>query len=227
MSYKTSFNWRHKILRSFRDIGQDKLTGVIEADDTYFLDSKKGQKVRSRRPRKRGGVGSHGGPTRNHIGVVVAIDRSGKMALKATGKCRPSSQDIIEALGKWVEKKRNTKKKTILCTDQYSGYNAFAQKKNLLHKQVPGWDRKWTTKKIYHLQHVNNVHSKLKNWIRQFNGVSSKYLPNYLIYFKIREIIKEYKNQEKMLIKYSLKKERTYLPVNKFHQHFIKQYYFT
>lgn len=172
-------------------------------------------------------MGSHRGPTRNHIGVVVAIDRSGKMALKATGKCRPSSQDIIEALGKWVEKKRNTKKKTILCTDQYSGYNAFAQKKNLLHKQVPGWDRKWTTKKIYHLQHVNNVHSKLKNWIRQFNGVSSKYLPNYLIYFKIREIIKEYKNQEKMLIKYSLKKERTYLPVNKFHQHFIKQYYFT
>jgi len=40
---KTSFNWRHKILRSFRDIGRDKLTGVIEADEFYFLVSKNGQ----------------------------------------------------------------------------------------------------------------------------------------------------------------------------------------
>ena len=105
ISYKTSFNWRHKILRSFRDIGLDKLTGVIEADDTYFLDSKKGQRVLGRKSRKRGGVGIHGGPSRDHIGVVVAVDRSGKMALKATGKSKPSSQDIIEALGRWVEKK--------------------------------------------------------------------------------------------------------------------------
>ena len=105
ISYKTSFNWRHKILRSFRDIGRDKLTGVIEADETYFLDSQKGRKVRGRKSRKRGGVGSHGGPTRDHISVVVAADRSGRMALRATGKSRPTSQDIVEALGRWVEKK--------------------------------------------------------------------------------------------------------------------------
>ena len=96
-----------------------------------------------------------------------------------------------------------------------------------MHKKIPGWDIKWTTKKIYHLQHVNNVLSKLKKWIRQFNGVSSKYLPNYLIYFKIQEIIKEYKDQERMLIKYSLKKNNSYLPANKFKQHFNKQYYCT
>jgi transposase-like protein len=227
ISYKTSFNWRHKILRSFRDIGHDKLTVVIEADETYFLDSKKGQKVRGRKPRKRGGVGAHGGPTRDHISVVVAADRSGRMALRATGKSRPTSQDIVEALGRWVEKKRNLSKKTIFCTDQYSAYCTFARKKNLLHKQIPGWDRKWTNRRIYHLQHVNNVHSKLKKWIRQFNGVSSKYLPNYLIYFKIKEIVKDFKNQEDILLKYSLKYNNTYLPANKFHRHFIKQYYCT
>ena len=146
---------------------------------------------------------------------------------QATGKGKANSKDITEALGRWVEKKRNPRKKTVLCTDQYTAYDAFARKKNLMHKKIPGWDRKWTTKKIYHLQHVNNVHSKLKKWIRQFNGVSSKYLPNYLIYFKIQEIIKEYKDQERMLIKYSLKNNNSYLPVNKFKQHFNKQYYCT
>ena len=227
ISYKTSFNWRHKILRSFRDIGRDKLTGVIEADETYVLDSKKGQKVRGRKSRKRGGVGIHGGPSRDHIAVVVATDRSGRIALKATGKGKANSKDITEALGRWVVKRRNPRKKTVLCTDQYTAYDAFARKKNLLHKKIPGWDRKWTTKKIYHLQHVNNLHSKLKKWIRQFNGVSSKYLPNYLIYFKIQEIVKNYNNQEESLIRYSLKKNDTYLSVNKFKQHFNKQYYCT
>lgn len=48
-------------------------------------------------------------------------------------------------------------------------------------------------------------------WIRQFNGVSSKYLPNYLIYFKIQEIVKNLNNQEAGLIRYSLKKNNAYL----------------
>ncbi len=110
-----------------------------------------------------------------------------------------------------VVKRRNPRIITVLCTDQYTVYDAFARKKNLLHKKIPSWDRKWTTKKIFHLQHVNNVHSKLMKWIRQFNGVSSKYLPNYLIYFKIQEIVKNLNNQEAGLIRYSLKKNNAYL----------------
>jgi transposase-like protein len=74
ISYKTSFNWRHKILRSFRDIGRDKLKGIIETDETYFLISKKGQNPRGRNPRKRGGIAPHGGPTKEHVGVIVATD---------------------------------------------------------------------------------------------------------------------------------------------------------
>jgi hypothetical protein len=30
---------------------------------------------------------------------------------------------------------------------------------------------------------VNAYHSRLKRWIRPFNGVSTKYLPNYLVWF--------------------------------------------
>ena len=37
---------------------------------------------------------------------------------------------------------------------------------------------------IYHLGNVNGYHSRLKRWIAPFNGVSTKYLPNYLVLFQ-------------------------------------------
>ena len=37
---------------------------------------------------------------------------------------------------------------------------------------------------IYHLNNVNAYHSSLKRWLRLFNGVSTKYLPNYLVWFQ-------------------------------------------
>jgi hypothetical protein len=37
---------------------------------------------------------------------------------------------------------------------------------------------------IFHIQNMNAYHSRLKRWIRHFNGVSSKYLDNYLTWFK-------------------------------------------
>lgn len=36
---------------------------------------------------------------------------------------------------------------------------------------------------------MNAYHSRLKRWIRPFNGVSSKYLPNYLVWFPNKDSI--------------------------------------
>ena len=38
-------------------------------------------------------------------------------------------------------------------------------------------ERRWG---IYHINNVNAYDSRLKNWMRPFNGVATKYLPNYL-----------------------------------------------
>lgn len=37
---------------------------------------------------------------------------------------------------------------------------------------------------IYHIQNVNSYHSRLKDWIRGFQGVATKYLLNYLNWFE-------------------------------------------
>ena len=55
---KTAFDWRHKILASLDtkdDDDQDDFRGITESDETFFLRSEKGIKVKGRESRKRGG----------------------------------------------------------------------------------------------------------------------------------------------------------------------------
>lgn len=37
---------------------------------------------------------------------------------------------------------------------------------------------------IYHIQHINDVPSKLKKWMNRFNGIATKYISNYMYWFK-------------------------------------------
>ena len=47
---------------------------------------------------------------------------------------------------------------------------------------------------MYHIQHVNSTHNRLKKWIDNvFWGVSTKYLQQYLNWFRMKDILKESK----------------------------------
>lgn len=39
-------------------------------------------------------------------------------------------------------------------------------------------------------EHVNSFHSRLKNWMTRFNGVATKYLSDYLAWFRWLEYFK-------------------------------------
>jgi hypothetical protein len=54
-------------------------------------------------------------------------------------------------------------------------------------------DGKQRVKDVYHIQNVNNYHSRLKRWIDRFNGVATKYLQHYLAWFRYLDS-KEYEN---------------------------------
>lgn len=49
-----------------------------------------------------------------------------------------------------------------------------------------------------HLQHVNALHSGFKRWLMPFNEVSSKYISNYLSWFKFLKISKKTKNNDRI-----------------------------
>ncbi len=77
VSVPTSFRWRHRFLKHPRDIKAKTVTGIAEADETFFLRSFKGACKLDRPPRKRGGKASKPALSDEQVPVLVLRDRSG------------------------------------------------------------------------------------------------------------------------------------------------------
>ena len=63
-------------------------------------------------------------------------------------------------------------------------------------KQVPRG--KSMIDSVYHLQHINALHSSFKRWLMTFNGVSTKYINNYLAWFKFLQLSKKNKKIDRI-----------------------------
>jgi len=74
----TAFRWRHRFLRAPADDKPRTLSGIVEADETFILESFKGRwSDLPRAARKRGGKARHPGPYQDNIPVLVVRDRKG------------------------------------------------------------------------------------------------------------------------------------------------------
>lgn len=179
ISVTTAFYWRHKVLSALRKhLDEPELQGVVEADPTYFLESQKGNCNVARDPRKRGGSAPQRGISRHQVCVLAARDRHGNSFCDVAGRGRLSTDELNALLGGTVCHIRT------LCSDNDSGFSRFARRHDLDHEvlnQAKGERRRG----LYHLNHVNSYHSRLKRWMRRFNGVATKYLRNYLAWFDI------------------------------------------
>ena len=72
----TAFLWRHRFLKAASGNRAEHDGSIVEADQTFFFDSFKGQRKMHRPARKWGGVGSKW----EQIAVLQARDRSGQTA---------------------------------------------------------------------------------------------------------------------------------------------------
>src|SRR3954466_8568079 len=78
VAYTTAFRWRHRFLSAPALDKPKHLTGLVEADETFILESFKGKRSGLPRPsRKRGGKASKRGLSAEQIPVLVARDRTG------------------------------------------------------------------------------------------------------------------------------------------------------
>ena len=74
----TAFRWRHRFLRAPASDKPRGLRGIVEADETFILESFKGRWSDLRRKaRKRGGTARHAGLYQDNIPILVARDRNG------------------------------------------------------------------------------------------------------------------------------------------------------
>jgi transposase-like protein len=172
----TAFRWRHRFLALPKTVQAQALMGIAEADETFFLHSCKGQRHLDRRPRRRGGTAAKRGLSKEQVPVLVARDRSGATAnviLAADGKA-----DLVAAL------KPLLPSDTILCTDGSSVLAAAVKEIGVTHRPVNVSAGRRVIAGVYHIQNVNAYDSRLKNWMRRFNGVATMYLDSYLGWFR-------------------------------------------
>jgi len=180
ISIQTSFDWRHKILSSLDQFVPKELSSEVECDELELALSNKGSKSLDRDPRKRGTdfKRNQGKGEVTTVQVVTAVQRNGGKYLKAVASKRLSKEEIAKVFdGKLTGK-------TTLITDKHPSYRAFAKDNpSIKHKALLAKDHVDKNDGKVHLQRVNNVHSQLRTFLRPFNGVSSKYLQNYLNWF--------------------------------------------
>jgi transposase-like protein len=178
----TAFYWRHKILNALGSLGFNQLQGIVESDETFFRESMKGREVPHRKAKKRGEKDRKRGISNLKIAVVVAQDRNGNAIARKAGTGRVRATEIDNVIGEYIHPS------ALLCTDTATNYKKFAKMKGLQHESVNERQKQRVKKGIFHIQHVNNFHNRLKKWMERFQGVATKFLDNYLYWFRWLEL---------------------------------------
>lgn len=171
----TAFRWRHRFLQLAQGVKARVLQGVVEADETYFLRSSKGQRVQVRRARHRGGSAAKRGLSEEQEPVLVVRDRSGATAdfiLQRADKAQ-----TVAALASVLAPD------AVLCTDCGGALCAAARHLGVEHHAL-NISKGPRVQGAWHIQNANAYHGRLKGWMRRFKGVASSYLASYLGWFR-------------------------------------------
>ena len=128
-------------------------------------------------PQARGSGHHRGGRShQERIAVWVARDRAGGTFARVTERMDAASLEPL--LRAAVEPD------AILCTDAWSSYRAAATQLGLRHERI-NFQQGERVRGPFHVQNVNNYHGRWKQWLRRFNGVSTRYLQHYVSWFRI------------------------------------------
>ena len=196
VSVPTSFFMRHRILDVMNLYLKDEiLEGVVETELCYLNESFKGARISEyyfstfdkRKAENHHFVynripsieNSMKNVKQNQICINTAIDRKGNILTRIVDNNFPiihkrEPKNIVS----FFEVK--VKPNVILCTHRLQDYMKVARNLNLKMVKVSMGSKK----RIYSIRNVSTYNRKLRKWIKNFNGVATKYLNNYLSWFK-------------------------------------------
>lgn len=169
VSIPTAFVWRHRFLENLEKDQPSKLAGIVEADETYFLRSYKGQrKGIPRKSKKRGGAASKRGLSAQQVPVLIARERTSKTTLTQIMPGR-NAKALAQLL------KPVLTADAMVCSDGAKIYKLMGKANGIAVRSS-----KKARSGTYHIQNVNAAGQRLKGWMFPFKGVATKYLSNYL-----------------------------------------------
>lgn len=182
----TAHRWRHRFLAAVKT-GTGMLKGIVEADETFVLASRKGDRAwrkakdgkgsaPERKARRRGGKATKRGLSAEQVPVLVAADRSGT----TVSAVLPSvTADAIRAVLTPV-----LDKDALLVTDGCTSYPPCAAALGVSH-EVLNQTAGERVRGELHINTVNNRHSRLKDFLRVRRGIATRYLESYLRWFHL------------------------------------------
>lgn len=194
ISIQTSFDWRHKILSVLNKDVPVKLSGRVECDELELPLSNKGERNLTRKARKRSSDFIRNTKTKKTttVQVVSAIDEKNQTYFRAIETKRITAKQLNQTLGKKLDKK------VMLITDKHPSYRPFVKSKpTIKHKTIKSNEHTNKEDKKVNLQKINNQHKQLRQFLGKFNGVSSKYLQNYLNWFAYGKKMENFANHTK------------------------------
>ena len=176
--HSTAFHMRHKLMVYIEEamMASEPLGALIEADETYVLESQKGTRVTNRKPRKHGEGAQKRGLSNEQLCVCVATDRENHVIARCVNRAKPSSENLVDALAAHIAEK------SLLLCDGATSYNYLAEKTNCEKLSLISYE---SYNKVHHLNTVNGLHSHFKEMLRRFRGVATKYLNRYAALFAL------------------------------------------
>lgn len=114
--------------------------------------------ITHRKAKKRGEKDEKRGISNLKMAVVVAQNRNGSVITRKAGTGRVK-QVVLKQKDEYIPPS------ALLCTDTATNYKRFAKITGLQHETVNKRQKQRVKKGIYHIQHVNNFHNRLKKCI--------------------------------------------------------------
>ena len=170
--YRTAFLWRHRLLGKQQK--GSKLQGIVEMDETYFLESCKGDRSLTERrlPRERGGNRGHRGLVSDQRPVLTAVSRGGSTYMEALPSTAGTNIAPVMSEGRAED--------GVCVTDGHPSY-AMASLSLNMHQEVVRVSRREARRGSWHLNTVNQRHMTMKRWLNHHHrGVSTRYLNHYM-----------------------------------------------
>ncbi|MCT4637725.1 MAG: IS1595 family transposase [Bacteroidales bacterium] len=172
----TSFRWRHRFLQNTNKIKPQKLTGVAEVNELIFAWSDKGNKRLKRKSRKRGYKSATQIPFKSRVFTLFCRDRGKNTFDEIYYKF--SAYNIKKDLSSLFAKD------ILFCSQNKAVYMKYTKENCIRHGILSIPKNEKIRKNVVHIQNVLEYQFNLQEWMLRFRGVATKYLHNYLSWYR-------------------------------------------
>lgn len=167
----TALTWRHKTMYLIdKMLEYNKLEGLTEIDETFFLNSIKGLESMEDKSTKKRGI------SEDKIGVACALDEGGHTIIRVINPGRPTSQSLINVFKGYIDH-TNT-----VVSDSLRSYHKLNKELQYKWIKIPSGKKSING---FTLDAINTLHGNLKMYIGRYRGVSANYLQGYLALYEL------------------------------------------